>query len=179
MTFRGTRRAETFVVSYEVSDFTAHMGRGADVVDLNQCNNLRRGTVDLGLGRDTVRMGCRDLVVRLDRGRLQPGIAVHGLESLEVAGARVSVWGDDDRNHVELQGCRGTVHGGGGADTIDVLPRGCGGLGVTLYGGRGDDDLSGSPNDDLLVGDLGRDAVDGRAGRDTCRAEVVRSCERR
>jgi Ca2+-binding RTX toxin-like protein len=178
MDFLGTRKPETFHVDREVERLDARLGRGADLVVLPECESFSRGLLDLGPGRDTVQTGCDDLVVRLDRGRLQPRVSVRRLEALEVSGDHVSVWGDDAPNRVELRGCGGTVRGGAGADAIRVARRLCGGPGAQVYGGLGDDRLSGSPYADLLVGDRGRDVVDGKAGRDSCRAEVEFNCER-
>jgi hypothetical protein len=177
MAFRGTRRAEIFHVDGEVSRLDARFGRGADSVVLPNCAGFTGSLVALGPGHDTARSWCNELVVRLDRGRLQRGLAVRDLESLVVRGNRVSVWGDDAANRIELDGCGGTVHSGAGDDAVRVVRRLCGGLGASLYGGRGDDMLSGALFADLLVGDRGRDVVDGKGGTDRCRAEVEFNCE--
>jgi Ca2+-binding RTX toxin-like protein len=55
------------------------------------------------------------------------------------------------------------ILGGGGSDTVTVTGAP---LGVTFYGGDGDDYLAGGPHHDTLIGGAGRDRLTGGPGHD-------------
>lgn len=79
----------------------------------------------------------------------------------------VSAGVGDDRVNVDLPEFRGTisVSGGDGNDSLSVF----GGTRAYIYGGRGNDTLSGGDGDDALSGGSGNDVITGGRGRDTMR----------
>ncbi|WP_139227687.1 hypothetical protein [Nocardioides alpinus] len=49
-----------------------------------------------------------------------------------------------------------------------------------MYGGPGNDTITGSIGSDLLIGGPGKDVVRGRSGGfDVCQGEKLRECEKR
>ena len=84
-----------------------------------------------------------------------------------------------------VQGCRSTVHAGGGADLVRLAPAPmpCTGppraQALRAYGEGGSDRLQGSSGNDVLIGGAGSDVAVGRQGTDVCVAEERRKCERR
>lgn len=56
------------------------------------------------------------------------------------------------------------IEGGGGDDTIDASRAS---FSVNLFGGDGDDTLTGGPSKDVIAGGNGDDIIDGRSSQDT------------
>lgn len=122
-------------------------------------------------------------------------VAVDGFESYlsfyaERSAAIVGTPGDDAIRvyapSVDARGLRGDDHLVSGLDDARTSLRGDQGRDRLfgsdgrdlLLGGRGNDTLHGGAGRDDLRGGTGDDKAKGNTGRDTCRAEVIRSCER-
>ena len=69
-------------------------------------------------------------------------------------------------------GDRAEMYGEAGNDTIDASDVELDLIGVVLYGGDGDDTLTGSPYSDLLEGGPGNDVLEGRAGTDRVKGDA-------
>lgn len=172
--------------------FTADMGGGRDSLVVRSQDT---GPFDTGEGKDFIRIVAKgttqdDTVFKADLSkdtyRLTGRAAVEaiGIENLTVVEADHStVIGDDAANLLNAYGCGNKVYGLGGNDRIDGgATKGCfgddGTLGLSAFGGAGNDVLSGGPSRDHLFGGPGRDQADGWYGRDQCVAEVRERCER-
>ncbi|WP_170259126.1 calcium-binding protein [Nocardioides psychrotolerans] len=133
-----------------------------------------------------------------------PAIKLAAIEGLHLYGFRVTLVGDQQRNHLAADGCHITITGAEGDDLLHTAldpfqdfpcdeqtaptreMRGGAGDDVlrgdiyrdVLFGGSGNDLLRGGEFNDTLVGGPGRDEARGESGRDTCRAEVRRGCEK-
>lgn len=155
-------------------------GAGRDALFLQKPGRGGRIVVDLAKGRYHL-----SLYREYGRGLLT------SVEDADVTQSQIVLFGARRAERLHLTGCRVQVRAGGGDDTVDLdlfpdtdddgesdcaratrpdLHR--------AYGGRGDDDLSGTAWNDTLIGGPGRDRAYGHQGRDTCVAEIVRRCER-
>ncbi|MBI1362509.1 MAG: hypothetical protein GC134_00815 [Proteobacteria bacterium] len=81
--------------------------------------------------------------------------------SLPLAGAWVNLNGGDDIFTNDSADSTIDVYGGAGNDTITG-----GGIGDKLYGGTGNDILNGRGGDDILYGEAGNDTLNGGTGND-------------
>lgn len=102
-------------------------------------------------------------------------VGTTGDDTIRVYAPSVDVRGLQGDDHLvsALDDARAHLRGDQGNDRIF----GSDGLDHIL-GGRGTDRMNGGPGRDHLHGGKGYDKAKGSTGRDTCRAEVVRSCER-
>jgi Ca2+-binding RTX toxin-like protein len=176
------------VVFLGTSTVAVDLGAGDDWVQGNQLEPLpTAGTIDLGSGRDGLSIGSdTSLDVDLKRGLLNGTVGLAGVETSLLAARHVDYRGSAGADAAYAIGCRVLMKGGPGPDTLSYasddqqvyLPK-CGAYRYRIYGQDGRDDLAGWHNADLLVGGRGRDVANGKQGVDTCRAEVVRQCERR
>ena len=103
------------------------------------------------------------------------------VEDLDLHGGTVRVLGDDGPNRLDGYGCTITIVGRGGDDTLSSTPTEDYGdecmNPVTVFGGAGNDRMTGGWGPDELYGGTGRDIADGRRGVDRCRAEERTNCE--
>ena len=129
--------------------------------------------------------------VTATKGGVESSIRVRGFDDLIVTAKRADVIGTNRANRIGVIACRTTVKGTKGRDDLYVdsryrgvgswvTPR-CATYRSTLFGGPGNDSLSGSyPSNDRLIGGPGKDSVAGGfAGRDVCQGEKIRECEKR
>ena len=196
--FTGTPHGDELVVTPPSLLTSAEMRGGADSVNLHDSfykPDSHLIVVNGGSGTDTLAytgLVPRRTSIDLNRHRFRASDGAHGtateFENAWGEGNTVMLRGNDRANVLSWTGCagRGTVHGLGGADTIQfqeyedsddaatICPR----PGLHAYGDAGDDLLLGGRRSDLLVGGPGHDAGDGGSRRDTCvSVEVRTSCE--
>jgi hypothetical protein len=120
----------------------------------------------------------------------EDSIRVRGFDDLVVAAKRADVIGTNRANRVGVIACRATIQGKKGRDDLYadsryrglgtwITPR-CGKQKATIFGGPGNDTVTGSLGSDRLIGGPGKDVVQGRTGGfDVCQGEKVRECEKR
>lgn len=148
----GAQRVELARVrGMEVYDFDVNYQ--VDVTGSDRDETIRihacRSTVKAGAGRDTLL-----LVGTGTEYCFEPALRFYG-----------------GRGSDRIEAFGATVYGGDGHDHLT-------GAGAPVYGEVGNDVLVGHPGADRLYGGAGRDRADGLGGVDTCRAEVLRRCER-
>ena len=143
--------------------------------------------VDGGAGRDEVVVSGlssqRPLVVDLSRGTAESwrGASKRLLlfrdfeDATTWLGSRVMVIGTPGPNRLQASGPLSRIYGRGGPDELRLHPHSL--ARGRLYGGPGDDVLTGDTEDDRLVGGPGRDRADGKSGHDVCLVEVPTRCE--
>ena len=193
--FRGGPKAEQLYaqkLSFVVKDgpLSARMGGGNDKIEVRTGHT---GPFNGGAGRDTIDVANesnRDLgglfTADLTRDRYRLGdtkaVGIKGIENLH-AGSFDSavVIGDSRANRLQVSGCDMKVYGGAGDDYLSGFQsKPCvevGGRGVSAYGQDGNDMLDGSNIADVLVGGPGFDVARARDGRDRCVAERRFDCE--
>ena len=121
------------------------------------------GALDLDLREGSLRVGAAGAYV----------VAAGGFEDAEVFAEHVVLAGTDGPNLLGLTACDGTVRGRGGDDRVarafegvfELFDADCG-ESLTINGGAGDDDVTGSGGPDTIVGGKGRDRLNGRHGSD-------------
>ncbi len=193
LVFLGSRAPESVFVSGPGLVPHLRLGGGDD---WGGSLTTKGGTFFLGDGRDRLTLGKFDsvaetfpfaeLAVNLDRHRAAFGggtvSPVFGVETLRAGARQLEVLGSSRADRITASGCRVLVRGGPGADVLD---RGqdvasiCDGVSTRFQGGGGNDWLIGSNRtDDVLFGEVGFDHAIGMGGTDTCRAEVLKGCER-
>lgn len=195
LTFLGSSVAETVLVntSGTAPVLTLHMRGGGDAIRVGKDAGAVGSIYSMGSGRDTIALNWRrdqshdrtrvDLDDhRVDYGptRNAPDAVLNGVEEVRVGGVQVRVVGDEKSNTITAAGCDIQLLGGPGGDTLLVerdAGNPCQPTGL-LRGGPGPDELTGAGGDDTLIGGPGSDRAVGRSGTDTCRAEVVKNCER-
>jgi hypothetical protein len=173
----------------------ARLGGGNDDVYLGSPRRLT-GTpaIGAGLGRDHLQFlpsGTQppdpraelDLAAGslsyVDRKGRRTSLLVTGFEGADLHARSVRMAGSAGDDTLTAWSCNVAVTGGDGRDRLGMLSQDACGAGSrrALYGGPGDDRLSGSGYDDLLVGGPGVDRADGYDGRDRCQAETIANCE--
>jgi hypothetical protein len=172
----------------------ASLGGGNDTLYLGS-PRLRGGrAVRAGAGRDRLWLMPPGPGSVVDRAELDLGVGslsyvdqqgrrssliVNGFESADLHARSVRATGSPHSDVMTAGACEVRMTGGDGKDWLGVIPdeQCAAGTRRALYGGPGDDRLSGSGYDDLLVGGPGDDQADGFDGRDRCDAEIVRRCE--
>ena len=82
--------------------------------------------------------------------------------ALNAGGNQITVAGNTGFDGQSVQ----TILGGNGADTITVTGGTAGAFGPELFGGGGNDTISGGLNDDEITGGAGRDSMSGGGGND-------------
>ena len=186
VSFSGSRRPESIFASRLAS---AAMGGGDDVIrgGVNAGDGTRRG----GAGRDRMVVyasGRDDITGDVEAGRIEvvgehasAAVAFTDVEDLELHGRTVRALGDDGPNFLDGFGCTVTINGRGGDDILSSTPEedygdGCDNA-VTIFGGSGNDRMTGGWSADELYGGTGQDYANGRGGVDLCRAEDRRNCE--
>jgi hypothetical protein len=145
------------------------------------------GTVKFGRGGgtlklydfDEVRLDLADHELKLDEAFRYD---VSGFTRVYATGRRVILEGDARVNGFRSFACRTTLRGGGGDDTLqasaDTGIEDCTPKGANIFGGKGDDRMTGSARGDFLSGGAGRDKANGGKGNDKCVAEKRTACER-
>ena len=174
---------------------SARLGGGNDDIYLGSPRRLT-GTpvIRAGAGRDHLHFlpfGTQPPVPRaeldlaagslsyVDRKGRRTSLLVTGFEGADLHASSVRMAGSAGHDTLTAWSCNVAVTGRDGRDRVGMLPQdACGASSRrVLYGGPGDDRLSGSGYDDLLVGGPGDDRADGYDGRDRCDAEILRRCE--
>lgn len=194
--FTGGRSPETL----DLTDFGSNRGNGPVQVhfgggrDLAWIDRTTRGSLDGGGQADTLvvdAFGPRGVqgTARVDLRTGRTALAGHTLRTpsfsrLSLMGfVQNTVRGTAACNWLWVQGCRATVHAGGGADEVGFSGErnGCEAVpdadrSLTAYGGTGPDDLRGHLGDDVLIGGPGEDYAKGGLGTDVCSAERMVQC---
>jgi Ca2+-binding RTX toxin-like protein len=159
-------------------------GGGVDTLSGNGGNDVLHGgdgndTVDGGAGHDVV-AGDKDNDLLIG-GTGDDYISGHeGLDTVSYASYQVPVSVSLDGAYNDGAAGEGdnvlpdteVVIGGEDDDTLSGDP-----VANWLYGGGGDDSLSGLGGNDILDGQAGTDALDGGADVDNCQGETVVNCE--
>ncbi len=121
----------------------------------------------------------------------EESVRVRGFNGLAVTAKRAVVIGTDRNDRISVAACRTTIKGMKGRDGLyadyNLLPFGaesltsprCSDYEATMYGGPGNDDITGYIGVDRLIGGPGNDSVWGRKGRDVCQGERFTGCEKR
>jgi Ca2+-binding RTX toxin-like protein len=189
LTFVGSDRDE--LLSLEMPPgrtfpVTARMGGGDDLLEGSWGDQPSQLTLLGGHGEDRLAFSPGVARVHLDllRGRVDYGSdGGHGIvasfEDVQMEARHIRIRGSRSSETFTINACTGGVAAGPGNDKIVLRSYGtCDVRHYWAYGGSGNDRINSARSDDLLVGGLGFDRVNGRGGFDTCRAEVVRLCER-
>jgi hypothetical protein len=113
------------------------------------------------------------------KGR-RTSMRVRGIEGAEVYARTARITGGAGPDALITWGCDMVIDARAGNDNVGMfIERECGaGTRRTLYGGPGDDRLTGSALSDRLLGGPGDDHAHGGDGDDVCVAERVTACER-
>ena len=137
--------------------------------------------LDGGAGRDLLYLvsPLADLDLDLRDGLLSVGpaddrvLGAAGFEDAELFAHRVRLDGTDGPNRLGVTACDGTLRGRGGDDVVERAYEGIFELdavncheSLTINGGAGDDEMTGSGGPDTIVGGKGRDRLNGRHGAD-------------
>lgn len=194
--FTGSSSPETL----DLTDFGSNRGNGPVRVDFGGGRDLAvidrstRGSLDGGGQADTLVVdafgsGGVKGTARVDLRTGRTFLAGHRLSTtsftrLSLMGfAENTVRGTAAGNWLWVQGCRATIHAGGGADEVGFRGErnGCQAVpeadrSLTAYGEAGPDDLRGHLGDDVLIGGPGKDLVKGGVGTDVCSAETEIAC---
>ena len=199
-TFRGTSGSEHVKVDAPTTyDRDIALRSGKDSYESNSLGGKStrikgdggRNQLLLELSRhDRVRADLSRSRVTATKAGDTDAIRVRGFDDLVVAAKRAVVIGTNRANRVGVIACRTTIKGRKGRDDLyaDVRYRGlgtwitprCGKQKATIFGGPGNDTVTGSLGSDRLIGGPGKDVVQGRTGGfDVCRGEKVRECEKR
>jgi Ca2+-binding RTX toxin-like protein len=165
------------------------LGAGDDRV---QVDPTTRASLDGGAGNDDLKIFGSTRTARftgtvhVDLTKQTYRVSGHG--ALPVAGFEsATTWwfhdadlvGNAKPNALTALGCRVTLRGGGGNDTMRQEWRDeCAGRPYYAHesGGPGDDTMYGGPWNDVLVGGPGRDTAYGSYGKDRCVAERRIAC---
>lgn len=189
--FSGSHRPEK-ISSHSLTG--ASMGGGDDAMHLG--SPPVRGVLRGGAGRDLIRTGGWAFVTGdVDAGRIDmasqggfgtgddagPEMAFTDVEDLTLIGGTVRLMGDSGPNRLDGFGCDVEIYGYGGGDTLSTtwvedITDECVEE-IKMFGGDGDDRMTGERASDKLYGGRGNDIADGRGGIDLCRAEQRTNCE--
>jgi len=199
-TFRGTSGTEHVKVDAPMTyDRDIALGGGKDSYESNTLGG-RTTRIKGGSGRNQLllALGSHDRVhADLSRSRVtatqagvKDSIRARGFDDLIVTAKRADVIGTNRANRIGVIACRTTIKGTKGRDDLyaDSRYRGlgtwstprCPTYKATIYGGPGNDAITGSLGHDRLIGGPGKDIVMGRwGGFDVCQGEKLRECEKR
>lgn len=199
-TFRGTSGTEHLKVDAPTTfDRNIALRGGKDSYESNSLGGkATRIKGDGGRNQLLLELGSHDRVrADLSRSRVtatkagvKDSLRVRGFDDLIVTAKRADVIGTNRANRIGVIACRTTIKGTKGRDDLyaDSRYRGlgtwatprCGTYEATIYGGPGNDTITGSLGDDRLIGGPGKDLVMGRfGGFDVCQGEKLRECEKR
>lgn len=199
-TFRGTSGTEHLKVDAPTTfDRNIALRGGKDSYESNSLGGkATRIKGDGGRNQLLLELGSHDRVrADLSRSRVtatnagvKDSLRVRGFDDLIVTAKRADVIGTNRANRIGVIACRTTIKGTKGRDDLyaDSRYRGlgtwatprCGTYEATIYGGPGNDTVTGSLGDDRLIGGPGKDLVMGRfGGFDVCQGEKLRECEKR
>lgn len=213
LTYRGTTGSDSLHLTGHRAfqpHLVAELLGGDDVLVLEGVPLASPSRIDGGTGDDEVIAAQKDGSLELNLGYYKRYVvdgvkaaSVAGLEDAFLLAPEVIMVGSNADNELAFAGCRATVSGGHGRDTLanvhdyrfegytfDCKARATikggpdkdrlrGGQGRDLLRGEGGNDaLEGRRGNDVLVGGGGRDTADGGEGRDRCTAERERGCER-
>ncbi len=200
-TFRGTDGIERVKVNAPMTyDRDIALGSGNDLYESNSLGgkatrikgDVGRDTLLLDLkSHDRVRADLSRSRVTATKAGVEDSIRVSDFYGLAVAAKRAVVIGTDRKDFIRVAACRTTIEGKKGRDDLSLddkletygadtltMPR-CSDYEATIYGGPGNDYITGMDGDDRLIGGPGNDTVSGRKGRDVCQGETIRRCEKR
>lgn len=180
MTFVGTDADESLAwSSTDGATFDVSLGRGDDHWSSPTAptpSSLLLG----GPGRDSIYMASEEAGIDLDMPAGTMGVAAptaysvtaSDFEDADLFAPAVTVRGTDGPNDIGLTACTGVVRLGGGDDSLrrqydssfetDIRCVEA----LTVNGGSGDDEISGTRHDDTLAGGAGRDVLEGGFGDD-------------
>ena len=199
-TFRGTSGTEHVkVIAPTTYDRDVALRGGKDSYESNSLGGkATRIKGDGGRNQLLLELGSHGRVrADLSRSRVtatksgvKDSIRVRGFDDLIVTAKRADVIGTNRANRIGVIACRTTIKGTKGRDDLyaDSQYRGlgtwttprCGTYKATIYGGPGNDTITGSIGNDRLIGGPGKDIVKGRSGGfDVCQGEKLRECEKR
>ena len=199
--FRGTDRSEHIKVNApRAYDRDIALGSGNDLYESNSLGgkatrikgDIGRDTLLLDLtSQDRVRADLSRSRVTATEAGVTDSVRVSDFDGLTVAAKRAVVIGTDRTDRIRVAACRTTIRGMKGQDELYAdynlttygadswtMPR-CSDYEATIYGGPGNDYITGYIGDDRLIGGPGSDTVWGRKGRDVCQGERFRGCEKR
>jgi Ca2+-binding RTX toxin-like protein len=185
LTYLGSDNDETVhVKGYGRNRVVVRVRGGDDRIEAG-CRSLRvPSTLSAGPGHDLLNLrSCQRARVDLERHRLNAHL-LNGVEDVRLLANVATVIGDEKANRLRAAGCEVRLSGGPGDDRLELIAEdrlpspACGDV-RRLMGGAGADRLVGSRAADVLLGGVGPDIANGAGGIDTCRAEIVRNCERR
>lgn len=213
LVYRGTTGSDSLHLSGHRA-FQPHLDAdllgGDDLLVLEGVPLASPSLIDAGTGDDEVIAAQKDGSLELNLGYYKRYVvdgvraaSVAGLEDAFLLAPEVTMVGSNADNDLAFAGCRATLSGGHGRDTLanvhdywfesytfDCRARATinggpdrdrlrGGQGRDLLRGEGGNDvLEGRGGNDVLLGGGGRDTADGGKGRDRCVAERERRCER-
>ena len=199
-TFRGTSGTEHVKVDAPTTyDRDIALGGGKDSYESDTLGGKStRIKGDGGRNQLLLELSSHDRVrADLSRSRVtatkagkEDSIRVRDFDDLIVSAKRADVIGTNRANRIGVIACRVTIGGRKGRDDLyaDVRYRGlgtwttprCAKQKATIFGGPGNDTVTGSLGSDRLIGGPGKDVVQGRTGGfDVCQGEKVRECEKR
>ena len=200
-TFRGTDSIEHIEVNAPTTyDRDIALGSGNDLYESNSLGgkatrikgDIGRNTLLLDLkSHDRVRADLSRSRVTATKAGVTDSVRISDFNGLIVAAKRAVVIGTDRTDWIRVAACRTTIKGKKGGDGLYVdyklksygaesltMPR-CSDYEATIYGGPGNDFITGMYGDDRLIGGPGNDSVWGNKGRDVCQGETIRGCEKR
>ena len=185
--FVGTDRDE--YVSLPYARVTGVLGGGDDTIVGSFGPSGTEENLSGGAGDDRLVLRGGDVVFDTAAGTATGGptygTAVYdGYEAFHGVGRTVAMNGSEASEMVFAYGCDVTINGLGGDDDLTSYANNgalgdfnCEDTSSELFGGPGDDVMTGDNRTDTLIGGDGDDSADGGRGDDVCDAEVEVRCE--